>query len=67
MRFADYEKIVVNKATELLKDESWFHGVCMDTIKTNFDANRSIEEAVKAAVDDTTFWDEYWKPTKEVW
>lgn len=49
---------VVKRAKEILKDEPWFKGICLDHLPDDWDIERDGVEAVaQQLVLDTSYWD----------
>ncbi len=55
--FEDYRDRVVKQVKNTLGRESWFRGVCADTIGRSYDDGKTVDEAADIAADDTAFHD----------
>ena len=48
---------VYNEAKRRLKEEPWFHGVCMDEFPLDSACRDHFEDAIESVVAATMFWD----------
>lgn len=56
MEYSEYEKKVTDGAKKKLAEYD-IAGVCIDTIKGNFDCGTPIGKAIDICVDDTIYWE----------
>jgi len=62
MDFQAYKKEVIKGVCDQLDTEPWFRGVCLDTVLSSFQEDKTLEEAITLAAMETE-----WNDNPRIW
>ena len=55
-QYSEFQQNIINGAIELLRNRSWFKGVCLDTLPMHPDESK-LGEYIDTMVTDTMYYD----------
>ena len=57
MTYEEYRDAVIREVKSRIGHLDWYRGCCCDTVREDFDAGKTVEQAADAAEMHTAMWD----------